>query len=521
MDKKTISEKIIVKNKRLVSFYSENPSINFEAVNLLFLDLIEKLTLDMNSTMTSTINSQILSSVNELKQDNKSIHSNIKLLSSELNNSINSKFQDSKREYIEETKNIIFNNFSQNNDFISNLLIQNTSQLVDKTTLLLNDIIPKSNETQYRQLESSMTVFQKSMEEDTKKLLNAVDKEDSLDKFYNVFETKSNNLLLQPLYSFINATEERINKNVSSINDSNSISSHEKIFTDLSDFLGKYRNSSYKGQFGENQLETVLNQLYPTGEILNTTGTPASCDFRVNRQNLPTILFETKNYDRNVTIDEVKKFIRDIDQQKCHGIFLSQHSGITSKQNYQIDIKGSNILVYVHNVDYCPNTIKIAADIIDSLSDKLSEIEDSNEIISIPQEVLDDINKEYATFIERKSKIIEYSKEFIKKLSTDVDDIKFPSLSKYLSMKCGSILNDETITCDICHQFKANSNKALAAHKRACKRKHSQINNSNIVINTQANTIDNFLDKTPVESLHPQNIMALFYTLEDLKWDKI
>jgi len=451
----------------------------------------------MNSTMTSTINSQILSSVNELKQDNKSIHSNIKLLSSELNNSINSKFQDSKREYIEETKNIIFNNFSQNNDFISNLLIQNTSQLVDKTTLLLNDIIPKSNETQYRQLESSMTVFQKSMEEDTKKLLNAVDKEDSLDKFYNVFETKSNNLLLQPLYSFINATEERINKNVSSINDSNNISSHEKIFTDLSDFLGKYRNSSYKGQFGENQLETVLNQLYPTGEILNTTGTPASCDFRVNRQDLPTILFETKNYDRNVTIDEVKKFIRDIDQQKCHGIFLSQHSGITSKQNYQIDIKGSNILVYVHNVDYCPNTIKIAADIIDSLSDKLSEIEDSNEIISIPQEVLDDINKEYATFIERKSKIIEYSKEFIKKLSTDVDDIKFPSLSKYLSMKCGSILNDETITCDICHQFKANSNKALAAHKRACKRKQSQINNSNIVINTQANTIDNFLDKTP------------------------
>ena len=497
MDKKSTPEKIIVKNKRLVSFYSDNPSIDFEAVNLLFLDLIEKLTLDMNSTMTSTINSQILSSVNELKQDNKSIHSNIKLLYSDLNNSINSKFQDSKREYIEETKNIIFNNFSQNNDFISNLLIQNTSQLVDKTTILLNDIIPKSNETQYRQLESSMTLFQKSIEEDTKKLLNAVDKEDSLDKFYNVFETKSNNLLLQPLYSFINATEERINKNVSSINDSNSISSHEKIFTDLSDFLGKYRNSSYKGQFGENQLETVLNQLYPTGEILNTTGTPASCDFRVNRQDLPTILFETKNYDRNVTIDEVKKFIRDIDQQKCHGIFLSQHSGITSKQNYQIDIKGSNILVYVHNVDYCPNTIKIAADIIDSLSDKLSEIEDSNEIISIPQEVLDDINKEYATFIERKSKIIEYSKEFIKKLSTDVDDIKFPSLSKYLSMKCGSILNDETITCDICHQFKANSNKALAAHKRACKRKQSQINNSNIVINTQPNTIDNFLDKTP------------------------
>ena len=229
----------------------------------------------------------------------------------------------------------------------------------------------------------------------------------------------------------------------------------------------------------------VLNQLFPTGEILNTTGKVASCDFRVNRQNLPTILFETKNYDRNVTIDEVKKFIRDIGEQKCHGIFLSQHTGITSKQNYQIDIKGSNILVYVHNVDYSPQSIKIATDIIDSLADRLAEIEDNIEEINIPQETLDEINKEYASFIERKSKIIDYSKEFIKKITNDVDDIKFPSLSKFLSLKCGSILNDETIMCDICHQFKANNNKALAAHKRACKKKYdASKNDSNIVIDT-------------------------------------
>ena len=33
-------------------------------------------------------------------------------------------------------------------------------------------------------------------------------------------------------------------------------------------------------------------------------------------------------------------------------------------------------MVYVHNVDYCPHTIKIATDIIDSLSCKLSQIEE-------------------------------------------------------------------------------------------------------------------------------------------------
>ena len=166
----------------------------------------------------------------------------------------------------------------------------------------------------------------------------------------------------------------------------------DKIMNELSEFLGKYKNSSYKGQFGENQLESVLNQMFPSAEILNTTGIKASCDFRVNRLDLPTILFETKNYDRNVTLDEVKKFIRDIEEQKCHGIFLSQHSGITSKQNFQIDIKGSNVLVYVHNVDYCPQTIKIATDIIDSLSYKLAELEEGIDEIYIPKEIIEEMN---------------------------------------------------------------------------------------------------------------------------------
>jgi hypothetical protein len=337
------------------------------------------------------------------------------------------------------------------------------------------------------------------MSEDTTKLLHSVNREESLDNFLTIFETKSNNLL-QPLFSFINASEERINKNVISLKNDSQASAQDKIMNELSEFLGKYKNSSFKGQFGENQLETVLNQLFPTGEVLNTTGQKAACDFRVNRSNLPTILIETKNYDRNVTIDEVKKFIRDIEEQKCHGVFLSQHSGITSKQNFQIDIKGPHILVYVHNVDYCPHTIKIATDIIDSLSCKIEELEEDPDQISIPKETLDDINKEYAKFIERKSSIIDISKDFHKKLISEVEDIKFPSLSKYLVSKCGSILNNEheTIICSICNKFEATSNKSLSAHQRGCKKKYASMNNEpSIVINTQTNTIDNFLDKTP------------------------
>ena len=66
-----------------------------------------------------------------------------------------------------------------------------------------------------------------------------------------------------------------------------------------------------------------------------------------------------------ITLDEVKKFIRFIIEEKCNGVFLSQNSGITSKQNFQIDMCNNNILIYLHNVAYDPTIIKTAIDIID------------------------------------------------------------------------------------------------------------------------------------------------------------
>ena len=475
-----------VTNNKIIEFYTQNPSINFEAVNLIFVDLFERLLGDMNSAMNSTINSQILSTVGDLKGEVNSLSSSVSKLNNDITNSIYIKFQESKREYVQDITNIVGNNFSQNNDKLNSLLQQNNSQLIDKTTLLLNDVIPKSNDGYYKQLQESISTFQKSIAEDTTKLLNSVNKDESLSTFISTFETKSTNML-QPVFSFINASEERINKNLISLKEDNNNSAQDKIMNELSEFLGKYKNSSFKGQFGENQLESVLNQMFPSAEVINSTGIKASCDFRINRSNLPTILVETKNYDKNVTIDEVKKFIRDIEEQKCHGVFLSQHSGITSKKNFQIDIKGKNVLVYVHNVDYCPNTIKIAIDIIDSLSEKLTEFEEDVDEICIPKETLDEINKEYSRFIERKLSIIDILKDFHKKITSEVDEIKFPCLSKYLVSKCGTILNNEneTILCNICNKFEATNNRALSAHQKACKKKFKSLqNDSNIVIDT-------------------------------------
>ena len=88
---------------------------------------------------------------------------------------------------------------------------------------------------------------------------------------------------------------------------------------------------------------------------------------------------ENKDYKVNVDIAEIKKFIRDINEQKTHGIFLSQFSGIVSKPNFFIEIQDGKVLLYLHNVEYNSDKINTAVSIIDNLSTKLSDINDSEE----------------------------------------------------------------------------------------------------------------------------------------------
>ena len=239
--------------------------------------------------------------------------------------------------------------------------------------------------------------------------------------------------MLNPFLNIVTSSEDRIQKELAHSKE-NVIS--ENLLNDLTEFFAKFKNSSYKGQIGETQLETVLNKLFPCDEIINTTSTKASCDFRITRHEKQPVLIETKHYERNVTLDEVKKFIRDIELNKCSGIFLSQHSGITSKQNFQLDISGKNIMIYIHNVKYDPTVIKLAIDTIDNISEKLKLINTDDAVnFSISEEILCDFNKEYSNFIEQKLNLIEVIKSTQKSMLSQIEEMKFPCLSKYLSQK--------------------------------------------------------------------------------------
>lgn len=467
---------LTISNQKIIDFYQNNPHINFENVNLLLIDMLDMLLNQNNQNMVSSVNSQILSRVGELCNHFTQINKFVDGFDDRLTKSLTY----IKKDYMDDFKQIITNDSSMQYDKVCGLVQTNNNQLIDKTNLLLNDVVPRNGENQSNLLREQLHLLHNVIHEDTQKILNSTDKTDQMQNFLNNFENKYNQMI-QPFYNIINSSEERLQKEITQVRNG---LIPDTLVQELSDFFNKYKNSSYKGQLGELQLETVLNQIFPSDEVCNTSSLKASCDFRINRLNKETLLVETKEYDRNVSLDEVKKFIRDIELQQCHGIFLSQHSGITSKQNFQLDLVGNQIVIYIHNVKYDPTIIKMAIDVIDNLSEKIIMFEnDETHVHSISDENLQELYQEYNSFITKKLAFIEFLKENQKKIMQQVEEFRFPCLSKFISQKSGNVLNSENqeIICNICNKFTATSNKSLAAHQRGCKKRH-QSKESNIVV---------------------------------------
>jgi len=396
---------------------------------------------------------------------------------------------------------------------ITSLVEQNTNHLVERTKNIINDIIPENQEKCTHQIQENIKNFFTLLHEDTKKiitnnseitsflskyqekintsektsseilgevktLLNK-NKEDNISHFIQNFDTKYN-LLLQgiqtPIVSVINSSEERINTMLTSLNNTTKEQniSQNKVMTDLEEFLNKYRNSSFKGQLGENHLSSVLTKMFPTAEIVDTSKLTSSCDFQLKRENKDSILIENKDYTVNVDPKEVKKFIGDCEARTSHGIFLSQNTGITSKNNYQIDITNGKILVYVHNCEYMSHKIQIAVDIIDTLSLKLKEfnLEDKKEEMVFTREVMEEINAEYQLLISQKEAIIHYVKEFQKNIIIKLEDIRLPKLENILPSNLTSLNANKTIhKCEKCNTFATDSSRSLSAHQRWCGKK--------------------------------------------------
>jgi len=457
---------IKIDNKRIYDFYKENPNINIETMNLILLDFINQIGNDMSKVMSNTLFGEILNNVKDIKLQVNSLNDNFK-----------NKLHENNKEFLDNIKLVISLSSSENTDKIIQLLNKNTESFIDK----INISIPKTQEETYNKIQDKLYTFQNSINDEIKTFLSSSSSETNIKDFISTIDSKISSMQ-QPIFTFISSNQEHLSNKLENIKDE-TISNktiNDKLISELGDFLNKYKSSSqFKGQCSENMIESILNKMYPTAEIINSTALKASGDFIIKREERPNIMIENKNYEANVNIDEIKKFLRDVNEQKTHAIMMSQLSGIVSKPNGFIELNDGKVLIYLHYVDYSPDKIKMAIDIIDNLSDKLQDISsmEKNEGYSITKDSLERINDEYQKFLNHKESIQLTLKDLNKKLTSQLEAMKLPNLSLYLNDKFASIQNQQFI-CDICN-LPFPHKKSLASHKKIHNKdkKDNKINN--------------------------------------------
>lgn len=456
-----------ITDKRILSFYEKNPNIDFQTVNLLFIDLLEK---------TYITGDHVLSNLRDEMDSLK------EFVSSSHTDNLTKALSNFKDDYISEIHEIVDTN---THDKIAPLLEKNNCYLMEKTTNLISDILTSSHSINGpQQLIPILQEFANTINNETQHLLKSSDNT-SLKEFINSYEMKTS-MMLQPIYSYISASEERTN---SAIRDGQS-----KLLSEFTETLTKFNNIRTNQQHIDKHLTNILTKLYSSSEV--QTKNNAGGLIVLKRQGRPNIIIENRDTEDNIPVEEVQSFTLSVDDHNCCGILISQQSGISTKKNYQIEIHNNNVIIYVHHAEYNPARIATAVDIIDQLSSKMRQFKNSGgDDCAVPKEVMDAINNEYQLFLSQKNAVIEVFKESQKKVLSQIDEIRFPALDKFLSTKYSAPIQKQGLKCDLCKSFSANNLKALAAHKRGCIRK---IGNSKMVCDTSLNS--NIAVVTPLPS---------------------
>jgi hypothetical protein len=303
----------------------------------------------------------------------------------------------------------------------------------------------------------------------------------------NKFQILHSNIV-QPLCNSINETETRMNSRLETIqqvsNTNNTLC--DGLNREMMEYLTRIKNSSFKGQYGENKLKLIMSAMYPQSVMddsgmKQTSHTKKSGDFILHRgPNIPKILIENKEYDsKKVPDDEVTKFIRDVEEQDCHGIMLSQHNDISSKPNYHIEMNKSHILLYINQVNYDSYKIQLGINIVDFLHNKLLPLlqkgNSKSELHEIHTELLDKVNDEYKKFISSKENVYTFITDNNKKLMQLIDDIEMPNLDAMLSQFYATAHETQSV-CKYCNKvFRGRQpKKALARHEPSCAKKHNK-----------------------------------------------
>jgi len=436
-------------SKTTLDFYEKNKNLDFVEMNDLIVELLDKLMTNINGELTNSLTKELMNTIKNISNDMNMMKDTMEKSNKDIITNILIKMYEQKTEFINEIRLMIDKSDNDN-------LLKIIDKMEKDQAKIINEIIPKSNNEYYEKYDMMLKTFKDEIKNTTQ---------------INLIEQKHTEMLKNIESSLINhvyKSEERIQNNVNEIKTQNIITGEiqKELNSNLTSHLNKYTNSTLKGQIAENKIEELISGIYTSSEIIRTTKESKSGDLILNRNNMEPLLFEVKDYTVNVPLVEIDKFIRDVNERNLSGIMLSISSGIANKKNFQIDItKNNNICIYIHNMNYDVEKIRLAIDIIDNLGTRLK---DNKNNISITSDIIEQINSDYQTFILKRDLTLNHIKESTKKTIQYIEEMELKNLNNYLTSKF-SFKNSSTLKCDLCNNFIGTNNKSIAVHKRKCK----------------------------------------------------
>lgn len=469
-------DRIIITDQNICSFYKEHPYIDVNSVNRLCVELLNSAINTNDVLSTNIFHQKILSEISENNRVVSQLQDTMASIKNDHLHSFITEMTDIKEDYMDELKTLVI---TETTDKITKIMEANNANLLNKTVDVIRNIIPNINAKQFEEINRSLCSFQKAISSDTQNLLKSVDTQ-SLKEYMNNFEIKSSLMLQniqQPILSSITASEERITHNVNSVKDNiaNTDETNKTMFHSMSSILNSNRSThTHINNITNNHFISFLTKSFTSADIsskLLGMNMPTTIMKRIRK---PDILIQNYELDTNVSSDEIASFMNIINDENRSGILVSQYSGISNKNDFEIEFHNNNVIIFIHRSEYSNHKLEAAVSIIDHLYFKLQQFNKTsiNDDFTIPKDLLETINNEYQMFITQKLAVIDVLKESQKKVIAQIDEIKFPSLDKYLSGKYSAPIIKSGLKCDVCKYYSANNLKALAAHKRGCMRKH-------------------------------------------------
>ena len=257
-------------------------------------------------------------------------------------------------------------------------------------------------------------------------------------------------------------------------------SSYNDVNCKLDSILGKSAATSVvKGETAESIYISSLLREFPEAIVTDVSKTSHTCDIQIDRQpNQPCIFIELKNYTQPVPTVTVKKFENDMSHHaNSGGIFASVSSAITGKSGFHIEIKGSNVLVFISNTGLVDvKCIRHAIQAIDILLDIINVHKDSDEnekkcVVQLDDEQCILIANEVRTYDQRQVQIIAA-------LQHVISDIKAQTLSvvRRIILDRAVLTSTQNATetrCLVCNtSFKTISNLNRHLRNKTCSAKN-------------------------------------------------